>query len=161
MGPTLTRRSVNNLGGDRAAVLARAKPCSADLHDAPLDGRLIRRGDPGYDAARRVWNGRVDRRPHLVLQAASAQDVARGVGYAREAGLPLAVRAGGHHPAGFGAIDDGIVIDLSPMNEVRVDHARRTARVGAGVTAGEFLRQVYACDSSAPSVHTAPSGWQG
>ena len=80
---------------------------------AEFRGTLIEPGDAGYDEARAVYNGMIDRRPALIAQCAGADDVARIIGYAREAGLPLAVRGGGHNGAGLGTIDDGVVLDLS------------------------------------------------
>ena len=80
---------------------------------AEFRGTLIEPGDAGYDEARAVYNGMIDRRPALIAQCAGADDVARIIGYARETGLPLAVRGGGHNGAGLGTIDDGVVLDLS------------------------------------------------
>ena len=94
-------------------------------------GDLLRRGDPGYDEARRVWNGRIDRRPPLLARCTGAEDVVGAVRFARAQGLPVAVRGGGHAVAGHAMADDGIV-DLSWMTEVRVDPAGRPARVDGG-----------------------------
>ncbi len=74
-------------------------------------GTVTGRGDPGYDAARAVWNGMVDRRPWAVVRAADVRDVAPTVAYVREHGLDLAVPGGGHHVADNGAVDDGVVLD--------------------------------------------------
>ena len=105
---------------------------------AEFRGTLIEPGDAGYDEARAVYNGMIDRRPALIAQCAGADDVARIIGYAREAGLPLAVRGGGHNGAGLGTIDDGVVLDLSAMRGIDVDPARphrprrRRLHVGRG-----------------------------
>lgn len=95
-------------------------------------GELIAAGDPGYDAARRVWNGYIDRRPALIARCRGAADVVAAVRAARDAGVPLAVRGGGHAVAGHGVCDDGLVVDLSLMCGTRVDPARRTLRAQGG-----------------------------
>lgn len=103
-----------------------------------FDGEIVRRGDPGYDAARVVWNGMIDRYPALVARPTSADDVASAIRFAREAQLPLAVRSGGHSIPGLSTCDDGIVIDLSRMTGVRVDAAGRTAWLNGGTLLGEL-----------------------
>jgi FAD/FMN-containing dehydrogenase len=109
-----------------------------------LRGTLLRPGDPGYDEARRVWNGMIDRRPALIVRGAGAADVIQAVGFARERGLPLAVRGGGHNVAGNAVCDGGLVIDLSRMKGIRVDPARRTVRAEGGVLWGELDREAQA-----------------
>ncbi|HEX5782387.1 MAG TPA: FAD-dependent oxidoreductase, partial [Solirubrobacteraceae bacterium] len=99
---------------------------------------LLRPGDPGYDEARRVWNGAIDRRPALIARCATPQDVAAALQLAQERELSVAVRGGGHSIAGWSVIDDGLVIDLSPMKAIELDIANRTARAGAGVLWGEL-----------------------
>ena len=111
---------------------------------AALRGQVIRPGDDGYDAARKVWNGMIDKHPALIARCADADDVARAVNLARERHLPLAVRGGGHNVAGFGTCDDGIVIDLSPMKRIEIDPGARIARAQAGLTWGEFDRATQA-----------------
>jgi FAD/FMN-containing dehydrogenase len=100
-------------------------------------GRLIGPGDPGYEDARAVNNGMIDRRPALIAQCADVRDVVAAVGYARRHDLLLAVRGGGHNGGGLGTCDDGIVIDLKALNQVEVDPSARTVRVGGGATWGE------------------------
>lgn len=90
-------------------------------------------GEDGYQAARRIWNGMIDRRPAVVARCTGVADVMAAVRFAREQSLPLAVRGGGHGVAGRAVCDDGIVIDLSPMKGIWVDPAARTARAQAGV----------------------------
>ena len=114
-------------------------------------GTLIEPGDAGYDEARAVYNGMIDRRPALIAQCAGADDVARIIGYAREAGLPLAVRGGGHNGAGLGTIDDGVVLDLSAMRGIDVDPRARTVRVGGGCTWGEVDRATHEHGLANPS----------
>ncbi len=99
-----------------------------------LAGDVITADHPDYDGARRVWNGMIDRRPAVIARAAHAEDVAIAVGFARESGLPLAVRGGGHNVAGTAVVDDGIVIDLSLMRAVRMDVSHRTIHVQGGAT---------------------------
>ncbi len=99
---------------------------------------LLAPGDTGYDEARKVWNGAIDRRPALIARCRGAGDVVAALRLARERDLPVAVRGGGHGVAGLAVCDDGLVIDLSPMRAVEVDPARRSARAGAGVLWGEL-----------------------
>jgi hypothetical protein len=111
---------------------------------ASLRGQLIRAGDTGYDAARTIWNGMIDRRPALIARCTGVADVIHGVTFAREHHLPLAVRGGGHNVAGHAVCDGGLVLDLSEMKSVRVDPVRRTARAEPGLTWGEFDHETQA-----------------
>jgi FAD/FMN-containing dehydrogenase len=99
---------------------------------AGLSGTVIRRGDADYDTARRVWNGMIDRSPAMIVRCASTADVVAAVNFAREQGLVLSVRGGGHNVGGFAVCDDGLVIDLSSMRAVTVDPARRIASAQGG-----------------------------
>jgi hypothetical protein len=107
-------------------------------------GEIIVPGDTGYDDARSVHNGMSDRRPASVIRVANAGDVMSTDHYARENGLDLAIRGGGHSAPGFGTVDDGVVIDFSRMRSVRVDPRAMTARADAGVTWGDFNSATYA-----------------
>jgi FAD/FMN-containing dehydrogenase len=109
-----------------------------------FSGEIVHPGDPGYDAARVVWNGTIDRRPALVAYAAGADDVVEAVRFAREEELPVAVRSGGHSIPGFSTCDDGIVIDLSRMSGVTVDAGARTAAANGGALLGELDREAQA-----------------
>jgi FAD/FMN-containing dehydrogenase len=100
-------------------------------------GQLVVPDDAGYDEARAVYNAMIDRRPALIARCGSAADVADVIGFARTHDMPLAVRGGGHNGAGLGTVEDGVVIDLSPMRDIQVDPQARTARVGGGSTWGE------------------------
>ena len=110
---------------------------SARTELASFGQRLIGPEDPRYDEARALFNAMIDKRPALIAQCATAEDVAAAIRFAREHDLPLAVRGGGHNGAGLGSVDDGVVIDLSPMKSVSVDAATRTVRVGGGCVWGE------------------------
>lgn len=109
---------------------------------AAVKGRVIGRDDPDYDAARTVVYGGVDPRPAAIVKVADAGDVAAVIEIARDTGLQLAVRSGGHSGAGYGSVDDGIVIDVRPLNSLDIDPVARTAWAGSGVTAGEYTAQV-------------------
>ena len=104
-------------------------------------GALLQREDEGYDAARAIFNGMYDRRPALVARCGGVADVIAAINFARDNNLEAAVKGGGHGVPGYAAIDDGIVIDLSPMNGVFVDPEARTARAAGGATWGTFDRE--------------------
>ncbi|WP_433293710.1 FAD-binding oxidoreductase [Actinoplanes sp. CA-030573] len=97
-----------------------------------LRGDLIRPSDPGYDEARSIWNAAHDKRPALIVRCQGVADVLKAVEFARSEGLPLAVRGGGHSIPGFSTVDDGLVLDLSPMKGIRVDPEGRTVTAQAG-----------------------------
>jgi FAD/FMN-containing dehydrogenase len=101
---------------------------------ASLAGDLVQPGDEGYDEARKVYNGMIDRRPRLIVRCADVADVIAAVNFGRQNNILLAIRSGGHSAAGLGVCDDGLVIDLSLINYARVDPSDRTVRVGAGCT---------------------------
>jgi hypothetical protein len=103
-----------------------------------LQGDVLLPGSGGYDAARALWNGMIDRRPGAIARCASGEDVVRCVNLARDHGLLVSVRGGGHNIAGKASCDGGLMIDLSGLRSVHVDPSRRTARVGAGATLGDF-----------------------
>ena len=101
-------------------------------------GRLFEPGDGGYDEARTIWNGAIDRRPGLIARCADAADVVTAVRFALEHDLRVSVRGGGHGVAGLSLCDDGLVIDLSGMKGIEVDAGASQVRVDAGVTLGEM-----------------------
>jgi FAD/FMN-containing dehydrogenase len=104
-------------------------------------GRLLKPGDVGYEEARRVHNGLIDKRPALIARCRGAADVADAVRLGRTLGLEIAVRGGGHNPAGRAVTDGGLMIDLSGMRAIRVDPAARTARAEGGATWRELDRE--------------------
>ena len=108
---------------------------------ARFTGRLVLPGDAGYDDARQVHNGAIDKRPALIARCVGTADVQDAVRFAREHELRIAIRGGGHNVAGRSVCDDGLMIDLSLMNGVIVDSAGQTARAQAGVTWGAFNRE--------------------
>ena len=129
--------------------------------EASFGGQLVRPGDPGYDEHRKVWNGSIDRFPALIARCAGVADVIAAVRFARETGLAVAVRGGGHSFPGLSVCDGGIVIDLSPMKGIRVDPEARTARAQAGVLLGELDRETQAFGLAASAgivTHTGIAG---
>ena len=107
-------------------------------------GDVIAPDDDGYDGARAVWNGTVDRRPRLIARCSGTADVAAAVRFARDRDLEIAVRGGGHNVAGTAVCDDGIVIDLSAMRAVTVDPVERTALVQGGALWGDVDHETQA-----------------
>ena len=111
---------------------------------ADFRGELLRPDDQRYDAARKVWNGMIDRRPALIARCAGVADVVAAVRFAHTHELLVSVRGGGHNITGNAVCEGGLMIDLSPMKSVRVDPVKRTARAEAGLTWGEYNRETQA-----------------
>lgn len=109
-----------------------------------VHGGVAAPGDPGYDEARKVYNAVHDKHPAVVVGAADAADVIETVGFARDEGLTLAVRGGGHGVAGPGTCDDGVVLDLARMRGIRVDPQTRTARAQGGCTWADVNHATHA-----------------
>lgn len=109
-----------------------------------FSGELLEPGAPGYEEARRVHNGLVDKRPALVARCRTASDIVEAVRLGREHGLEVAVKGGGHNVAGRATVDHGLLIDLSLMRRIEVDPASRTVRAEGGATWGEFNRETQA-----------------
>ncbi len=128
---------------------------------AQLRGTLLQPGDAQYDAARRVYNGMIDKRPALIARCTDVADVISAVNFAREHGLTVAVRGGGHNGPGLGTCDDGLVIDLSPMRGVRVDPADSTVRVGGGCVWGDVDHATHPYRLAVPSGIVSSTGVGG
>ncbi|HEX6534605.1 MAG TPA: FAD-binding oxidoreductase [Gemmatimonadaceae bacterium] len=143
---------------DREITLAQE---DVDAFAASLRGQLLDPGAPGYDEARTIWNGMIDRRPALIARCAGAADVVRAVRFARDHGLLLAVRGGGHNIAGSAVCDGGLMIDLTPMKGVRVNPVARTATVEPGVTLGEFDRDAQLFGLATPLGINSTTGVAG
>jgi FAD/FMN-containing dehydrogenase len=111
---------------------------------ARVNGQTIVPGDAAYEEARKVYNGMIDRRPGVIVRCTDAADVMASVQFAREQGTDLSIRGGSHSVPGFGTNDGGVVIDLAPMNGVRVDPNARTVRAEGGCTWGGFNHATYA-----------------
>jgi FAD/FMN-containing dehydrogenase len=115
-----------------------------------LRGEVLSAGDDGYEEARQVWNGMIDRRPALIARCAGNADVIATVNFARQHNLLVSIRGGGHNVAGHSVCQDGVVIDLSPMKSVRVDPLRSVARVGGGATMGDVDHETQAFSLAVP-----------
>src|SRR5436190_14500634 len=146
-------------GARMSTVMPPAAAARQEL--AAFDGRLVGPEDAGYDDARKVYNAMIDRRPAFVARCATADEVAQVIGFARSHDLPVAVRGGGHNGAGLGTVDDGVVIDLSPMKDIHVDPRARTVRVGGGATWGEVDRATGEHGLATPSGIISTTGVGG
>ena len=124
-------------------------------------GELLREGDPGYDDARSVFNAGIDRRPALIARCTGVADVMAALALAREHDLEISVRGGGHGVAGHAVLDGGLMIDLRPMNRVRVDPERRTAWCGGGANWGELDRETQAFGLAVTGGRMADTGVGG
>jgi FAD/FMN-containing dehydrogenase len=126
-----------------------------------LRGNVCLAEEPGYDEARTIWNAMIDRRPGAVVRCKGAADIIRAVRFAREYGLLVAVRGGGHNIAGNAVCDGGLLIDLSLMRSVRVDAFHRTARVDPGATLGDFDKEAQAFRLATPLGINSTTGVAG
>lgn len=124
-------------------------------------GELIREGESGYDQARAIWNGLIDRRPALIARCTGAADVVEAVDFARANNLLVSVRGGGHNVAGTALCDGGLLIDLSPLKGIHVDPRARTARVQPGVTLGELDRETQLFGLVTPTGVVSKTGIAG
>jgi FAD/FMN-containing dehydrogenase len=111
---------------------------------AAMRGPVLAAADAGYDAVRKVWNGMIDRRPAAIARCTGAADVIAALAFARDAGLPIAVRGGGHSFPGYSVCDAGVLIDLQLMKSIRVEPAARRARAEGGVLWAEYDRETEA-----------------
>jgi len=131
---------INTTTGPETVIEAAA----VERFKASLRGEMLRAGDDGYDEARKVWNGMIDKRPALIARCAGVADVISAIAFARTHRLLVSVRGGGHNIPGNAVCEGGLMIDLARMRSVRVDPGRRTARAEGGVTWGEFDRETQA-----------------
>jgi FAD/FMN-containing dehydrogenase len=126
-----------------------------------LRGELLRPDHAGYEEARKVWNGLIDKHPALIVCCAGVGDVIDSINFAREHDLLLAVRGGGHNVAGNAVADGGLVIDLSPMKGIRVDPERRSVRAESGATLGDLDRETQIFGLATPMGVVSETGIAG
>jgi FAD/FMN-containing dehydrogenase len=128
---------------------------------ATMRGDLIKPGDSQYDEARKLYNAMIDRRPALIAKCRDVADVIAAVNFAREQNFNIAIRSGGHHGAGLSSVDDGLVIDLSPMKGIRVDPQAKTVRAQAGCTQGDLDHATAAFGLATPTGIVSTTGIGG
>jgi hypothetical protein len=145
----------------RAAASSGVEPQKLDALKAALRGQLLGPGDDGYEAARKIHNGMIDRRPAMIARCAGVADVIRAVKFARESELLVSVRSGGHGVAGFAVCEGGMMIDLSQMKSVRVDPTARTAHAQGGATWGDFDDETLAFGLATTGGVARPTGIAG
>src|SRR5260370_42040378 len=126
-----------------------------------LRGNLITPASSEYEVARKVYNGMIDPRPAAIVRCVDVADVTAAVNFARQDGLTVAIRGGGHNGAGLAVCDQGLVIDLSPMKGVRVDPTNRTLRVGPGCTQGDVDHATHAFGLAGPAGIVSTTGIAG
>jgi FAD/FMN-containing dehydrogenase len=138
------------------------------IHAAALDelrgmlgGELLAPEHPGYEQARRIWNGQIAHRPAAIVRVQNPADVALALAFARRHGLPISVRGGGHNTAGLALADGGLVIDLALMKGLQIDAAARVARAEAGLTIGELVPALAAHKLATPTGTCAGTGISG
>jgi FAD/FMN-containing dehydrogenase len=124
-------------------------------------GNVLRQGDPGYDDARAIWNGLIDREPALIVQPTGAADVVDAVNFAREHELLLSIKGGAHNVAGNAVNDGGLVIDLSKMRGVHVDPSTQTVRAQGGATWGDCDRETQLFGLAVPGGVVSTTGIAG
>jgi FAD/FMN-containing dehydrogenase len=124
--------------------------------EGTLRGRIYLCNSEGYDQARQVWNGMIDKRPLAIVGAAGVADVRATVRFAQARSLPVAIRGGGHNVAGSAVCDDGIVIDLALMRSVRVDPVARRARAEGGVLWREYDHETQGFGLASPGGESQP-----
>jgi FAD/FMN-containing dehydrogenase len=168
--PTATRRSsatipsvVSAPGSRPAAGTFAGALRESELRalGAALRGHVILPGDAGYDAARRGHNTAIDRRPAIIVRPHDTADVSRAIVAARDLGLEIAVKGGGHSLAGHSSIDGGMVVDLGDMRQVVIDPIRRTGSAQGGVLAGEYTRAAHEHGYATPFGDTTTVGLGG
>ena len=126
-----------------------------------VKGQIVLPDNPNYNEVREIWNAMIDRRPAVIVQCAEADDVPHAISYARENGLEISIRGGGHNIAGSALCDNGVVIDFSNMKTVRVDAQKRRAYVEPGATLGDFDKAVQAHGLATPAGINSTTGIAG
>jgi FAD/FMN-containing dehydrogenase len=126
-----------------------------------VKGQIVLPDDPNYNEVRKIWNAMIDRRPAVIVQCAEAEDVPHAISYARENGLEISIRGGGHNIAGSSLCDNGVVIDFSNMTTVSVDAQKRRAYVEPGATLGDFDKAVQAHGLATPVGINSTTGISG
>ena len=126
-----------------------------------VKGQIVLPGDPNYNEVREIWNAMIDRRPAVIIQCAEADDVPHAISYARDNGLEISIRGGGHNIAGSALCDNGVLIDLSNMKTVSVDAQKRRAYVEPGATLGDFDKAVQAYGLATPTGINSTTGIAG
>lgn len=126
-----------------------------------IRGEVLRPADPGYEDARRIWNAMVDRRPALIVRCSGVADIMNSLAFARDRGLLLAVRGGGHNIAGNAVCDGGLMIDLSAMKSVRINPETRRAYVEPGATLRDFDHEAQAFGLATPLGINSTTGVAG
>src|SRR5262245_59497837 len=145
---------------DRVSAASDARTWIAKLR-TDVTGKVIAPDDAEYDDARKMFLGDIDERPGVIVKVADALDVSRVIAAARYTGVDLAVRSGGHSPAGHSTTTGGIVLDLRDLNGLEIDGGGRTAWAGTGLTAGEYTRAAAAQDLATGFGDTASVGIGG
>jgi FAD/FMN-containing dehydrogenase len=143
------------------STVEQASSAAASGLEEQLRGSYLDRHAPEYDQARAVYNAMIDKRPAAIVRCADVADVIAAVRHARKRDLTVAVRGGGHNGAGLGSVDDGLVIDLSPMRGVTVDPRSRVARVEAGATLGAVDHATHAFGLAVPAGIISTTGVGG
>ncbi len=128
---------------------------------ASLRGELIQRGEPGYEESRKLYNAMIDKRPLLIARCADVADVISAVRFGRENELLTAIRSGAHNGPGLGSCDDGLVVDLSLMNGVRIDPVHQTVRVGSGCSQGDVDHAGHVFGLTVPAGIVSTTGIAG
>src|SRR5919204_3406494 len=124
---------------------------NVDAFAGKLHGTVTRPSDPDYDEVRALYNAMIDKRPALIARCRDVTDVIATVNFARDSGLDIAIRGGSHNGGGVGSGDDGVVIDLAPMNNIRVDPDAGTATAGGGALLGDLDHATHAFGSVVPA----------
>src|SRR5918995_1065475 len=146
---------------DHQLVEAPLEPEAIEGFVEGVRGAVLRPGDQDYDDARAIWNGLIDRRPALIVQCTGAADVVDAVNFAREQGLLLSVKGGGHNVAGNAVNDGGLVVDLSQMRGVHVDQPTQTVRAQGGATWGDADRETQLFGLAVPGGVVSTTGIAG